>query len=76
MRDDDIYFEQVMSNFKKSWSTKKHRLKQGAKKPFTTTLLPETKDKLDDIVNRGTQSISDTLTRIINEEHERLLRKR
>ena len=76
LEEGNYIFLYLLDSIKKTWSTKKHRLKQGAKKPFTTTLLPETKDKLDDIVNRGTQSISDTLTRIINEEHERLLRKR
>ncbi|HHI5040568.1 TPA: hypothetical protein ACP5W0_005029, partial [Vibrio parahaemolyticus] len=63
----------IISKISKKWSSKKNR--HNGKVSFSTTMLPETKNKLDQIVNHSYSNISITLQKIINQEHERLFKK-
>ncbi|EKA7350645.1 hypothetical protein OL320_002675 [Vibrio vulnificus] len=63
----------IISKISKKWSSKKNR--HNGKVSFSTTMLPETKNKLDQIVNHSYSNISTTLQKIIDQEHERLFKK-
>ncbi|PFG46223.1 hypothetical protein ATG66_3355 [Vibrio sp. ES.051] len=63
----------VISKISKKWSSKKNR--NNGKLSFSTTMLPETKNKLDQIVNHSYSNISTTLQKIIDQEHEKLFKK-
>ncbi|MCZ6404761.1 hypothetical protein O4N82_23990, partial [Vibrio parahaemolyticus] len=63
----------IISKISKKWSSKKNR--HNGKVSFSTTMLPETKNKLDQIVNHSYSNISITLQKIIDQEHERLFKK-
>uniref|UniRef100_UPI0015E37A97 hypothetical protein n=1 Tax=Vibrio jasicida TaxID=766224 RepID=UPI0015E37A97 len=62
----------IISKISKKWSSKKNR--NNGKVSFSTTMLPETKNKLDQIVNHSYSNISTTLQKIIDQEHERLFK--
>ncbi|ELZ7231994.1 hypothetical protein U0N46_002199 [Vibrio parahaemolyticus] len=64
----------IISKISKKWSSKKNR--NNGKVSFSTTMLPETKNKLDQIVNHSYSNISTTLQKIIDQEHERLFKTR
>lgn len=64
----------IISKISKKWSSKKNR--HNGKVSFSTTMLPETKNKLDQIVNHSYSNISTTLQKIIDQEHERLFKTR
>jgi hypothetical protein len=63
----------IISKISKKWSSKKNR--NNGKVSFSTTMLPETKNKLDQIVNHSYSNISTTLQKIIDQEHARLFKK-
>ncbi|WP_407531539.1 hypothetical protein [Vibrio parahaemolyticus] len=63
----------IISKISRKWSSKKNR--HNGKVSFSTTMLPETKNKLDQIVNHSYSNISITLQKIIDQEHERLFKK-
>ncbi len=63
----------IILKISKKWSSKKNR--NNGKVSFSTTMLPETKNKLDQIVNHSYSNISTTLQKIIDQEHERLFKK-
>ncbi|HEQ3589557.1 hypothetical protein [Vibrio harveyi] len=63
----------IISKISKKWSSKKNR--HNGRVSFSTTMLPETKNKLDQIVNHSYSNISTTLQKIIDQEHERLFKK-
>lgn len=63
----------IILKISKKWSSKKNR--NNGKVAFSTTMLPETKNKLDQIVNHSYSNISTTLQKIIDQEHERLFKK-
>lgn len=62
----------IISRISKKWSSKRNR--NNGKVSFSTTMLPETKNKLDQIVNHSYSNISTTLQKIIDQEHERLFK--
>ncbi|WP_045410977.1 hypothetical protein [Vibrio owensii] len=64
----------IISKISKKWSSKKNR--NNGKVSFSTTMFPETKNKLDQIVNHSYSNISTTLQKIIDQEHERLFKTR
>ena len=63
----------IISKISKKWSSKKNR--NNGKVSFSTTMFPETKNKLDQIVNHSYSNISTTLQKIIDREHARLFKK-
>ncbi|KIF54341.1 hypothetical protein [Vibrio owensii] len=63
----------IISKISKKWSSKKNR--NNGKVSFSTTMLPETKNNLDQIVNHSYSNISTTLQKIIDQEHARLFKK-
>lgn len=62
----------IISKISKKWSSKKNR--HNGKVSFSTTMLPETKNKLEQIVNHSYSNISTTLQKIIDQEHKRLFK--
>ncbi|WP_045419578.1 hypothetical protein [Vibrio campbellii] len=63
----------IISKISKKWSSKKNR--NNGKVSFSTTMLPETKNKLDQIVNHSYSNINTTLQKIIDQEYARLFKK-
>ncbi|EKO3828546.1 hypothetical protein NTE12_005007 [Vibrio harveyi] len=63
----------IISRISKKWSSKRNR--NNGKVSFSTTMLPETKNKLDQIVNHSYTNIGTTLQKIIDQEHARLFKK-
>ncbi|ENO2187205.1 hypothetical protein ACBA38_004266 [Vibrio alginolyticus] len=69
---DEIIKENLLLKFSKAWSQYKYRTKNSGKKQYTFILPPDTKKKLDRIVDLSDKNIGDTLTDIIEKAYREL----
>lgn len=69
--DDKYKKELIIQKIKRAWSQKKYKEKDNAKKPYSISMTPDTKKKLDKIADFVDGKICDAISRIIDEEFER-----
>ncbi|MEZ8025468.1 hypothetical protein [Vibrio sp. 1F255] len=66
--------ELLLLKMRKAWTQKKYRSKENGKRAYSISLSPDTKDKLDKIVDLKDGKICNAIERLVSEEYDKLHR--